>query len=332
MKGRIKHYSSSRYRSYRRQIDRRALILIGAAVAILLISILLGAFLNSRVDDYEDSERGVQQAPSPVPNSYGAYPKIEVSLTAAMLIPTDAYASDNALDRALTRASDKGARGMSFELTDSRGVPRYSSALYRDTFASSGGKVDLARFVAKAASSDIAVCAVIQMYSLSEQEGSSRSLRYALELALISEAYRAGVRDIVICGAEGMSEQDMYSMMQCIRAESPELAVGILVPLTPEQAADITYMSAIGGIFDYIALDLSDALAQDACEEGTVPEQGTGELGRCLNALRYPLSRYPSRVLVRAGNGCTHCTDYAIERITQSSAGGYILVGSEQLH
>ena len=308
------------------------LILIAAAAAILLVSILLGAYLNSRVDEYEESVTDAETEQSSAPPTYNAYPKIAVEKAAAVLTPADAYASDNALDRALARATENGAVGMCFELTDSRGVPRYSSALYRDTFASSGGKVDLERFVAKAASSRVSVTAVIQMYSFSEQEESARELRRALELSVIAEAYRYGVRDIVICGAESMNADAMYSMMCGIRREAPELAVGILVPLTPAQSQDISYMSALGGIFDYIAIDLSDALAQDCTEEGTVPEQGSGELDKRLAALRYPLGRYPSRVLVRAGDGCAHCTDYAQEIISQYCPGGYVLTASDTLH
>ena len=328
----MKHYRPSRYRPYRRKIDRRVLILAAAAGVILLLSILLGAILNACVDEYEGSHTDSDTDQYVAAPRYDAYPKLTVPAAAATLTPTTAYASDNALDRALTKATDKQARGMCFELLDTRGVPRYSSALYRETFASSGGKVDLERFVTKATGSGISVTAAIQMYSFSEQEKSTRALRRSLELAVIAEAYRAGVRDVVLCGAESMSTEDMYSMMQSIRAESPELAVGILLPLTPEQSQDISYMSAVSGIFDYIAIDLSDALAQDCADKNTTPEQGAGALERALASLKYPLERYSCRVLVHAGDGCEHCIGYAAETIAKYSVGGFVFLASDTLH
>ena len=331
MKGRLKHYRPSRYRPYRRHIDRRVLIVLAAAGIILLVSILLGAYLNSRVEEYEqDKQTGDGIAIDPP--EYIAYKKITTTDLTSVLLPVSAYSSDNALDGALSDITQSGARGVSFELSDSRGIPRYSSALYRDTFASSGGKVDLERFITKAESAGVSVTAFIEMYSFGEEEESARLLRRSLELALISESYRAGVRRVLISGAESMSSDDMYSMMQSIRRESPELAVGILVPYSAEKLADISYSATLAAIFDFVCVDASEALSQDCTDKKATPAEGEGALESALAAIGYPLGRYSMCVFMRAGDGCSHCSDYASGIVAKYNTGGYVLLPCDTLH
>ena len=332
MKGRIKHYRPSRYRPHRRRLDKRVLVLLVAAGVILLASILLGAYLNSRVDEYEQNETEEDERESPSAPVYDAYRKIEVPAVELRPTPTGAYTSDNKLDSALADAVEAERGGICFELADANGRPTYMSALYRDTFGAQAGGVDLGRFITKAEGESIRVSAVMELYSMSVEENSERTLRYSLELALIAEAYRLGVRELLICGAESMSTEQMYAMMRTIRAESPELAVGILIPLTAEQSQDIAYMSALDGIFDFIAVDMSSALAQDCGNEETPPAEGEGALERALASIKYPLERYSCRVFARSGDGCEHCIGYAADTIAKYSVGGYVLIPSDTLH
>ncbi len=332
--GRMKHYRPSRYRPHKRPIDRRVLIIAGAAGAILLFSILLGAWLNSRVDESTDTSdtSDTQTEPAPERTGYDAYPRIETEGVGAGIIARSSYSSDSNLDKALARATEAGAEALCIELTNTDGIPRFTSSVYTDVLSGSSGKADLGRFITKAEMSGIEVRAQIALRSQSEQRQDLRDLRLSLEIALIAEAYEAGVREILLSGTEELALSSQYAIVRRIRESCPELAVGSVLKLTAEEAEDVILLAELNDIFDFIALDLTEALAADCADKKAEIPEGEGELERIAGQYVYAFTRYKARVFLRAGDGCSHCTGYAAEALGRIGAGGYYFITSDKLH
>lgn len=330
--GRIKHYRPSRYRPHKRPIDPRIVFFAGAAAVMFLFAVILGAWLNSRVDvsatdtDSADTESVV----IPEGNKYDAYPKISTEPTAAQIIARSAYSSDTNLDKVIEKARSGGADSLCVELTNADGIPRFTSQIYSDVLSASSGKADLTRFVNKAGMGGISVKAQITLRSQSESEADLRALRLSLELSLIAEAYRAGVREILLSGIEECSLDEQYSIVRRIKENCPELAVGGVVSLNTKQANDVVYMAELDDIFDYIAIDLSEQLATDCADKNATIPEGEGALESAVKNYTYAFTRYNARAFMRAGDGCSHCTGYAAEALAREGVGGYYFITSDK--
>lgn len=332
--GRIKHYRPSRYRPHKKPIDPRLVLIAGAAAVMFVFAVILGAWLNSRVDkSTADTESADEQtAEIPESNKYDAYQRISTEPSRAELIARSAYSTDTNLDKAIEKAKSNGTDTLCIELTNSDGMPRFTSQIYTDVLSASSGKADLTRFINKAGMSGISIKAQITLRSLSEEQSELRELRLSLELALIAEAYRAGVREILLTGIEELPRAEQYSLVCKIRENCPELAVGAALSLSAEQANDVITMSELDDIFDFIAIDLTQALAADCADKKAEIPEGGGELDRALKDCVYAFTRYNARIFLRAGDGCSHCTGYAAEALARAGIKGYYFITSDKLH
>ena len=333
--GRMKHYRPSRYRPHKKPIDPRILLIVGSAAVMFVFAVILGAWLNSRVDEgtADTQSADAQTSQAPESSKYDAYPKITTEPTGAGLIARSSYSSDTNLDKAIDKARSGGLSTLCIELTNSDGIPRFTSQIYNDVLSGSSGKADLGRLINKASINGIGIKAHITLRSFAEQEADLRRLRLSLELSLIAEAYRAGVREILISGISELPLDEQYSILCSIREDCPELAVGSVVSLTPEQANDVILMAELDDVFDFIALDLTQALAADCADKKAEIPEGEGEINKTVGAYAYAITRYGARAFMSAGDGCSHCTGYAAEALATAGVKGYYLITSDnKLH
>lgn len=332
--GRMKRYRPSRYRPHKRPIDRRVLILAAVAAGMLLFAVLLGAWLNSRVDNSTDTDSTADTDAAAIPEipEYDAYPRIDTEPAGAGIIARSSYSTDTNLDKALEKASENGLDALCIELTNTDGIPRFTSQIYADVLSASSGKADLGRFITKAGMAGIGIKAQLELRSQSEEKTDIRELRLALELSLIAEAYRAGVREILLSGIDKLPLKDQYALVCKIRESSPELAVGSVITLSAEQAEDAVYLSELNDIYDFTAIDLTEALAADCADKKAEIPEGEGALDMAVAKYVYAFTRYNARVFLRAGDGCSHCTGCAAEALARSDIKGYYLITSDKLH
>ncbi len=330
--GKLKHYKPSRYRPHKKPIDRRVLAVIISAIAILALSIGLGAYLNTLTSSLPDTDtQNTEDTNLPsITTPYDAYPKLPIEPMAASPFPAEGYISDAEADRAIMRACGSLVHALCLNLTDQSGKPTYKSAVYEKALSAQSGQIELSVLIDKATKNGVAITASMPLLSRFPEHSDVKSVRESLELCIIEEAYRAGVRELVLCVPVQNDPEQMYSFICTVKASSPELRVGICTPPS-EKTQDPEYMAKLDDIFDFIAIDFSEAFAADAALSAPAAE-GEGTLENALAKNTYSIERYPARIYLNAGDGCTHCMELAKSVLSRMNITSYMLTLSEPLH
>ncbi len=334
---RIKHYRQSRYKAFRKPVNKTLLIAIIAASVILVLSIALGSYLGKL--SAPDSEVGETQPPEQLPQKiYDAYPKLHVGSVSSHPLSESAYLSDTEADSAILKANGAMIKALCVQLLDGTGAPRYKSDVYSRVYSAPAKGMDLALFAEKTEKSGISLTAVFPMISLMDGNSDIKQARQSFELSLIAEAYSCGVRDILLTEADGESTGELYSLMQKIKGLCPELAVGILI--SSERAADTLLCAELDDIFDYLAIDHTEAFVLDVADhvpkkeraeqsgsssDTQLPQPSESHLYKSIYASLLISERFGARAYVNIGDGCEYCTDMAKIALESARIENYLL-------
>ena len=346
----LKHYKQARYKAHRKPINKTVLIGVVAAVVIFALSIALGTYLSSIAAPDADDSSETDLPPEPSP-SYNGYGKIKPASVGAYPLSLEAYTSDEEADRAILRANGALIGALSIDLLSESGAPSYKSDVYRKACSAEGGVIDLSLFLQKAEKNGITVCSVFDVYSLGGERSDTAQLRRALELALLSEAYGYGIREVLLCGIEEDDTDVLYEYVLQIKRSAPELAVGIAV--TEEKLSeDTVFCAKLADIFDYIAVDLSEELAACVSEYDPAPvpsahdsEDGSDNSSEEEKENESPdyiadgidrasriFLQYGAKAYIDLGDGCAYCTETAVGALKASGIENFIFSVSEAYH
>lgn len=322
----LKHYKPTRYRRHRAPIDRRILIVLGAAALMLAGSVALGSYLGSLAKDLPaDTDTPIDTTDSSP--AYDAYPKLDISPLGSMPMTADAYTKDAFADKFVMKAAGSLVRSISVVLTDSRGVPSYKSDIYEKAYAAPSGNIDLARLIEKAKRSDIETIAVFSYRSENEAYRDIRAIRESYERAIIAEAYSLGVRELILTDIETTDIDTLYSVVCGIKERAEDLRVGIAV--APSVCADVMYTARLDDVFDFIALDLTEAFGADIEKypNGDYSRDNEYALSAAVREHYFTLARYPSRAYIRLDEDCSHCTALARNIFEAEGVLSYAITG-----
>lgn len=322
----LKHYRPTRYRRHRAPVDRRVLIVAVSFVLMLAGSIALGSYLGSLADELP-SDTDTSYDTLPESPSYDEYPKLAIEKTAVMPLTADAYTKDAQADKFVMKAAGSLWRAVSIDLVDLRGVPRYDSEIYERAYAAPSGNIDLGNLIEKANKSGISLSATFSYKSENAEYADIRAIRESYELALISEVYSIGIRELTLTDVECADIDTLYCVVKKIKQRAPELRVGIT--LSPAECTEAEYLARIDDVFDFIALDLSEAFSADVALYASAEYSSDAQysLAAALREHFFTLERYPSRVYIRLAEESAQAFSLARNILEAEQISSYLISG-----
>ncbi len=289
--GRYSKYSRRTVLTERR--SRAATIAVAIVAFILLcvvISVVIGILLGDKADEYNDRKTPFEIAGE----DHYSGDKLVKSV--------DAYAYEFGAD--VKGYIGSGITDLSVCLRSSDGKLSYSSAVASLMgSAPDESKKPLEEYVEYIHNSGGRVCAYFHVSSFNESDKYLRELYKDYEIALVNEAARSGVHDILLVGLAvaqtSVDEIEAYVSRMSYAAEGATLGV-----LMPESAImlqdDGEYLAArIRSVCDYIALDLR-SLDEGA---GIVAEgEENSALEELLTKNQYYIEAYRMRIVLSKEN------------------------------
>ena len=298
-KGRMNRYSRRTSVSIRH--SHTAAIVIAVAVFLLLcfaISVLVGLHLGKQADRY-------QPAPE-LELFYEPYASGEKTVK-----PVDAYAYEWGASAKPYAA--RGVTDFSVCLRGADGALTYTSEIGGlKGFCEMTEGVLLSEEVPYLHEYDGYVCAYFYVRSLETEDLALRELYKAYEIALVEEAARLGVDDVMLVGLDirddNVAEIERY--VSDMAKAAGRCVLGVLV--TPELVIKTdqgSYLAPrIRSVCDYLALDLR-GLSADA---GAIPEAESGEdkkeslLFQTLEGVEYYIRSYGMRIVLSKENAALY--------------------------
>ncbi len=245
----------ARYRKsvYRRRRIKAISIATVSILAILLVAFLvIGSILSNRTDGRTDDHANK-------PSTSGSIQKSEISVN-SYFVP---LAQDGStLGERLSTATSKGYTDVCFELDTENGYLYYQSetatALGKQKSAASDLRT-LSGIISLTSSRELYCTGITYVSELRSDNDLVRSAAIGYHAALIAEALRAGVDDVLVIPGELNDER--YDEFIKLANEVHRLAegkkIGIALPasaFTSENSADLIYM--LSREFDYLALEI----------------------------------------------------------------------------
>lgn len=276
-----------------------AMIII-VVVAFLLVSITVsvavGLMLGRRADEYE---RNTVFEFSSAPYTSG-----DKTVRAV-----DAYAYSFGSDVKAYIA--RGVTDLSLCLRGSDGNLTYASSLGKmEGFCETEEDVSLSDYVADIHACGGYVCAYFYVKSFDIQDRYLRQLYRDYEIALINEAARLGVDDIMLVGLEvndeNITEVECYVKDMATAAEDSVLGVLMLPELMKLTEEEIYLGGRVRSVCDYIALDLrrlppnTDKMPET--ESTGSSEVQKSDLETVISDMEYYIKAYSMRIVLSKEN------------------------------
>ncbi len=147
------------------------------------------------------------------------------------------------------------------------------------------------------------VCAYFYSTAFDAEDEYERNIRKSYEIALINEAARGGVDEILIIGLEPTRENidELEAFVSELSYAAENAAVGVLVSsdnVKLTEAGDYT-VSRLRSVCDFIALDLKNMPADAATKK---QGQETSELFAFLSDMEYYIKSYSMRLVFTPEN------------------------------
>ncbi len=147
------------------------------------------------------------------------------------------------------------------------------------------------------------VCAYFYSTAFDALDGYERNIRKAYEIALINEAARGGVDEILIIGPQPTKENidELEAFVSELSYAAPNAAVGVLVSsddVKLTEGGDYT-VPRLRAVCDFIALDLRNMPADAATKKNG---QETSELFAFLSDMEYYIKSYSMRLVFTPEN------------------------------
>ena len=252
--------NQNRHARYRRSVYRRrrikaiSIAAICILVALMIAFLVVGSILSNRSDGRTD-DRGN------APNTSGNIQKSEITVN-SYFVP---LAQDGStLGERLSTATSKGYTDVCFELDNENGYLYYQSetaaALGKQKSAAADLRT-LSGIISLTSSRELYCTGITYVSELRSNNDLVRSAAIGYHAALIAEALRAGVDDVLVIPGE--LDDERYDEFIKLANEVHRLAegknIGIALPasvFTSENSTDIIYM--LSREFDFLAVEIDE--------------------------------------------------------------------------
>lgn len=283
MNGRNRHIQYRRS-VYRRRSIKTVLLVVGIVLAVVFVAFLVfGNLLHRRserlpveTDEPRDTQGVAEELPS--------LPSIQ-----AHPILLETAESGNFASR-IDALANAGISAASIPLNRADGTLLYASPVAISLNLQSAGdrSVKLADAIASVRSTNVYLSGTFHLTAFAERDDLVRSVRLSEERAILAEALRAGLDDLLLVVPALPDEQaaELSLFLSELRVLAPDTYVGLALTseaLSAENAE--RRVSELAAEFDFLALD------------ATASESALGDL---INAHRYELLRYHMRILLPA--------------------------------
>ncbi len=279
---------------YRRSVYRKnrikviALTATVTAIAISLVFLIVGNLLGNKVEDYEESRKKRQSAETDATHS-------AVTSINAYRVPLNEDGSN--FSTRVQNAKKNGYSAACFYLDTKDGRLLYPSEVAQEqgkqTSSDTSGLRSLKNAVSTFEDSDLYTVGITHVSSFGTDDDLSRAVAIGYHSALVSEALRAGVDDVLIYVPDVPSDRygELISLADEVRRLCPtDGKIGLSLPpsfFTAENAQ--SSFDSLFSAFDYVAIDLCS------------PPEGTSladYADTSLADMLYYLLRYNVRVLL----------------------------------
>ena len=283
----------NRHMRYRRSVYRKkrikliAVCSVCAVVVIALLFLIIGNLLGDKVEENVESRKSANETVTKEDSH--STPKSVIAF------PVPLSDASSSLSSRLKKAAADGYSEICFELDSADGALLYSSDVAQrlGKQSSGSGLWKLNDATELTAENGLYSIGVTHVSDFSGDDDLIRSAALGYHSALISEALRSGVDEVLIFA--GDIPPDRYAELARLALEvkrlCPDGIIGISLPVSAfADAQNSTVIDELWNAFDYFAADLTH------CTGGEVgaAEQISGELGQML----YYLLRYNARVLL----------------------------------
>lgn len=282
-----------RKRRRRQQTLRTVLIVLACVLALLVAAfMIIGNWLLDAID--EPSENGTEQGEQPAEQS--------APLAAAEKIggyPVWVETSDSStFSTRLSALTAAGAKAVSLPLNTSENVLLYRSPIAEKLglVGASDRTVTLEQAMKTAKASGVYVSGVYTLTAFDEEDDLVRSVALSHAAAILTEAFRAGVDDVLLLvpdwQGEGVGELTRFA--EGIRALQPDAVLGVALNETllgGESASAL--LEELRGALNYLAMDATHL-------EGNDPVAGVDGLIHDPS-YHYDLLYYEMRLLLPDG-------------------------------
>lgn len=285
---------SGRRVSYRRRAYRKNRIkLILGVVATVLVTVFIALVIAGNVigDKVEDNVTKRK----PKSNQTEAIAHDEVKKVLAYPVPIYVEGSSLLATR-IKNASDGGYTDACFFLDDENGRLTYNSdvAISLGKHTSQADMPSLGKAMTAFHEKDMHAVGMTHLSEFNTDDDLSRSAAIGYYSALIAEALRSGVDDVMIFAGEIPVERyaELMELARNVHRLCPDGKIGLSLPVSVlSDQSNSELLDELWDHFDYLAADLTHV---EASEEQTLPDAIDTSLGTML----YYLLRYDMRVLV----------------------------------
>lgn len=266
MNGRNRPISYRRKRQTKRTVAT-VLIVLGIVLALLFISfVILGNQMRKRAENTpKDEGKNPSDTLATEQPDYAAPPSVSAYPVLAETTDTTTFYSR------MIAAKEKGATAISVPLTDAAG-----NLLYKSSVAASLGvdnnstyHVTIGSLAEQASANQMYLSGVCVLKALEGEDDLLRSVALAQTAAIIAEAIRSGMDDVLLFAPSMKIEQidELLRFVEQIRALAPDAVVGLALPSSVISHSDADKQIAdLDSYFNYLALDVTDVGENDAAE------------------------------------------------------------------
>lgn len=287
MKGKKLRKRRTRIGQRRKRIWITLLIIIVAVVLIFAAAVGLGAYLRYKAESYEPKQKYDFEGNTP-PASDGAkavYAPIYNYEDTVYSYVSKGYTELSVMlgsADCLSYTSDVAAMVTGVDTAQNK-LENYTSAMHRY---------------------DVSACGYFYSSAFEYEDESMRLLRKSYEIALLAEAAKKGINDILIMGIN-VTEQncaEVADYLKDVNAAAKSCSVGIAITVgNLLQTEDGIYIAgAMKAAADFVAVDLGALDFSDISQD--TDEKTPRNLAEYLNAIKYYLSSYSLRLVFSEKN------------------------------
>lgn len=297
----------NRHVQYRRSVYRRKQIRTALFAAILLLALLFVVFLivGNALHRRAESEETDTDSPSGETLPQGSNGIAAVPSIKAYPVLLETAEAGNFTSRVNARLH-QGHSAVSIPLNNLSGELLYRSptASALELQGESAYSVTIGNALASVRELNAYLSGTFYLTAVAEQDDLLRSVRLAESRALVAEALRAGLNDVLLICPVLPTEQipELSRFLTELRALVPNARVGLALPSSFFSAANA--MSALHSLheeFDFLALNATV----------TGEAEPTAVIGELIGLHLYDLLRYDMRLLLPSAEDDTERAAYA---------------------
>lgn len=285
--------------SYRQRVYRRrkikyiSIICVIALAALFVIFLIIGNILDRKV---EDTVARLDELESNAPHSSDTGEAPHAAPKSIHASPTALSAEGTSLDSRLAAIQSSGITAACFELDSKDGVLLYSSPTAQDLgYQSTDTSLwHLKNAIAKFDAHGLYAIGITHVSRLDDTDDLARSAAIGYHSALIAEALRDGVDEVLVIApsAESQRLEELIRLADEVHRLVPDGKIGVSLtyPLPEYESTSKEFsdelLTKLWSSFDFFALDV--------CAGGATADEAEGRMGELL----YYVLRYNMRILI----------------------------------